>query len=135
MNKEAQKPFYICVNRDQAIFIKKLNPPTDGQTEETLSLVSSTDKKMIGTMHHLLVTTIPNRRYRIKDTVHIMHLIDNAILICSGQISKYTLPSSKWQEIKSQMEEQIITKEVQIPVSKTSLTPVQTQQDYQSDSE
>jgi hypothetical protein len=137
LNHDQNNPFYIYVNKNRDAFKKKIDPPADEASVDRLNLISVTDKKLLGILHYLLTVKTPNRKYKLKDTFYILKLLDSAIHIRTGKKADIDidLSTAKWANIKNEMEEQIISKELIISKASSSFSPIQTEDTSVSDSE
>ena len=128
--KNPSNVFYVYVNKNKQAFEEQISKRVEDIDLDDLKATSVTDKKMLAIMHYLLTTTMPNRKFKMTDTAHILSLVDNAFLLRTGRTdkAKYELTKDKWKEYKSKLEESIISKELKVPKSSSSLISVDTKQ-------
>lgn len=124
IDSDTANPFYIYVNRDERSFNRALNPPANNSTIEKNKLVSTSDEKILGIFHYLLICNMGARRFKIKDTLKILALLDQAILIRTGVSEESIIDKNKWHDIKNAIEEAKITREIELEQFKSSLTPI-----------
>lgn len=136
INEKTDKPIYVYVNSQKEQFEKKMNPPASEELEIEKDLVSLSDKRLLGLFHYVITTNMSNRRLRISDTAKILKYVDEAMLLRNGQSTKTTMNAVKWKLIKEEINDAIMSKELNLEQAKTSITPVQVkEQNADSDNE
>lgn len=124
INKNTDTPLHVYVNKDKQNFDTKMNPPAGEDVEMEKSCISLSDKKLLGIVHYLFKTEMPNRRISVTDTERILTYIDEAIQMRTGNNSKFKLNQTKWDTIKEEIEEAIFTKQLKQAQAKSSFMPI-----------
>lgn len=124
LNQNTDTPLHVYVNKDKKNFDTKMNPPASEDVQIEKNCIALSDKKLLGIVHYLFITEMPNRRISITDTEKILTYIDEAIQMRTGNESKFKINQTKWDNVKEALDEAIFAKQLKQEQAKSSFMPI-----------